>query len=164
MSATGIRPLDRQINVAMEWINDADREFGWDDGLKTYQAIAATLHALRDRLTVDEAADFAAQLPALLRGTFYEGYRPVTMPGKERDVQTFLEGIRVEFQQTPIVDAEMIARRVFAMLSRRVSAGEIREVRSMLPQSFQYLWPADTESSHPIPPEHIDKGEQPRAE
>lgn len=140
MSATGISVLDRQINVAMRWIIDVDEEFGWEDRLKSYQALAVVLRALRERLTVDESADFSAQLPILLRGAYYESYQPARMPVQGRDVQQFLERIRAEFQQTPVVDAEMIARRVFRVLSRRVSAGEIEDVRGMLPDSFQYLW------------------------
>jgi uncharacterized protein (DUF2267 family) len=33
------------------------------------------LHALRDRLTVEEASDLAAQLPMLIRGLYYETRR-----------------------------------------------------------------------------------------
>jgi uncharacterized protein (DUF2267 family) len=140
MSSTGIPSLDRQINVAMEWIADADQEFGWDDRTKTFRAIATTLHALRDRLILEEATDLAAQLPSVLRGVYFEGFRPDDLPVKDRDVQAFLDHIREEFKQTPIVDAEMIARCVFSMLVRHVSPGEIEDVRGMLPKDFQYLW------------------------
>ena len=34
------------------------------------------LQALRDRLTVDEAVEFAFQLPQLLRVIYYEGWTP----------------------------------------------------------------------------------------
>jgi len=36
-------------------------------------ALSAVLHALRDRLTVSEAAQLGAQLPMLVRGFYYEG-------------------------------------------------------------------------------------------
>ncbi len=140
MSATGIRSMDREVNVAMEWIVDADNELGWKDRQKTFQALRSTLHALRDRLTVEEAADLGAQLPTFLRGIYFEGFQPQKMPLKERDVEQFLDHIREEFKRTPIVDAEMIAKKVFNVLSKHVSGGEIEEVKGMLPKSFQYLW------------------------
>ena len=37
---------------------------------------------LRDRLTVEAAAHFAAQLPDLIRGIFYAGWDPGAVPEK----------------------------------------------------------------------------------
>jgi uncharacterized protein (DUF2267 family) len=136
--------MDREVNVAMEWIVDADNEIGWSDRQKTYQAMRSTLHALRDRLTLEEAADLGAQLPTFLRGVYFEGFQPNKLPNRVRDVQQFLDHIRDEFKQTPIVDAEMIAQKVFRVLSRHVSAGEIDDVRGMLPEDFQYLWEGES--------------------
>jgi uncharacterized protein (DUF2267 family) len=45
---------------------------------------------LRERLTVDEAAQLAAQLPELLRGVFYEGFDPTRQPEKIGDREEFL--------------------------------------------------------------------------
>jgi uncharacterized protein (DUF2267 family) len=136
--------MDREVNVAMEWIVDADNEIGWNDRQKTFQAIRSTLHALRDRLTLEEAADLGAQLPTFLRGVYFEGFQPNKMPRKDK-VEQFLDRIRHQFRQTPVVDAEMIAQKVFQMLSKHVSPGEIKDVRGMLPEDFQYLWDGQSE-------------------
>lgn len=56
------------------WIRDVMLELEWDDAPIAYHGLRAVLHALRDRLTIHEAADFASQLPMLLRGMFYEGW------------------------------------------------------------------------------------------
>ena len=42
----------------------------------------AWLHNLRDRLSVEVAAHFAAQLPELLRGVFFDGWNPGRVPQK----------------------------------------------------------------------------------
>ncbi|MFI8891646.1 DUF2267 domain-containing protein [Streptomyces paradoxus] len=34
------------------------------------------LHPLRDRLPVETAVQFGAQLPTLVRGVYYDGWRP----------------------------------------------------------------------------------------
>jgi uncharacterized protein (DUF2267 family) len=41
------------------------------------------LYSVRDRLTVEVAAHFAAQLPERLRGVFYDGWNPGRVPEKD---------------------------------------------------------------------------------
>jgi len=42
------------------------------DERRAYNALRAVLHALRDRLTTEEIAQFGAQLPTFVRGVYYE--------------------------------------------------------------------------------------------
>ena len=46
--------------------------------------------ALRDRLGAEEAAQFSAQMPLLIRGMFYEGWQPSQTPNHERDLARFI--------------------------------------------------------------------------
>lgn len=141
MSATGIKSMDREVEVAMKWLVDFDEEFAWKDRQKSFQAMRSALHALRDRLTPDEAADLASQLPTFIRGIYYEGYKPSRAPRKDHNEQEFLEHVRQEFKQQPTVDAERIVKCVFSVLARRVSPGEIDDVRQMFPHELRHLWP-----------------------
>jgi len=58
------------------------------------------LHATRDRLPVEEVAQLGAQLPMLLRGSYYEGWVPARAPLKERRREQFLA--RIEEELRPI--------------------------------------------------------------
>ncbi|HEY7713558.1 MAG TPA: DUF2267 domain-containing protein, partial [Candidatus Binatia bacterium] len=50
------------------WLNDIMTELDWhDQPHKAYLALRTVLHALRDRLTVEEAVQLGAQLPMLVR-------------------------------------------------------------------------------------------------
>jgi uncharacterized protein (DUF2267 family) len=77
-----ITALARSMHTTTVWIDDIAREFGTDDRNFVYRVTRAWLHTVRDRLAVQEAADFAAQLPEHLRGVFYEGWRPSHVPVK----------------------------------------------------------------------------------
>ncbi|WP_197320144.1 DUF2267 domain-containing protein [Saccharomonospora sp. NB11] len=73
-------PFTRAQNTAHEWLAGIGEALGTRDRRYTYRVLRAWLHALRDRLTVEGAAHFAAQLPELLRGTFYDGWKPSKVP------------------------------------------------------------------------------------
>jgi hypothetical protein len=60
-----------------------------NDQHQAYSALRAVLHAVRDRITVDEAAHLGAQLPLLIRGIYCEGWHPAATPRKERHCQQF---------------------------------------------------------------------------
>ena len=63
MPASGLASFDRTVQKTNAWIKDVMRTLGWKDREKAYKALKATLHALRDRLTIEEAAELAAQFP-----------------------------------------------------------------------------------------------------
>ncbi len=73
-------PLARAQNTAHEWLAAIGEALGTHDRRYTYRVLRAWLHTLRDRLTVEGAAHFGAQLPELLRGTFYDGWVPSKVP------------------------------------------------------------------------------------
>ncbi len=73
---TGLEVFDSTVQKTNIWLNDILEELHWEDRNKAYMALRTTLHALRDRLTLEEVAQFSAQLPMLIRGIYYEGWDP----------------------------------------------------------------------------------------
>ena len=141
MSATGLDAFDTSVQTTDIWLRDLMAELGWEDRHKAYHAMRVVLHALRDRLPVDEAVQLAAQLPMLVRGFYYEGWRPHGKPVKERSRDEFLAHVTDGFLFDPEADSERIARAVFTVLARHVSGGEIEDVKSTLPAGVRRLWP-----------------------
>jgi len=145
MAATGLAVFDTTLQKTHAWLGEVMQELGTDDRHKAYLALRAVLHALRDRLTVEEVAQLGAQLPMLIRGFYYEGWDPTGKPLKERHKEEFLRHIYRYFKTTrygePDVDPEQVARAVFRVLARRVSEGEIEDVVRILPRELRELWP-----------------------
>ena len=140
MSGTGLDVFDTTVQKTNNWLNELMQVLSWPDKHKVYLALRATLHALRDRLTVEEAAHLGAQLPMLVRGFYYEGWDPTGKPLKERQREEFLTRIEHQFNNGE-VDSERVARAVFRVLATRVSAGEIEDVKHILPAEVRDLWP-----------------------
>ena len=146
MSATGLEVFDTTVQKTNIWLNDLMEILGWDSKQKAYLALRVVLHALRDRLTVEEVAQFSAQLPMLIRGFFYEGWDPTGKPLRERHKEQFLARIRQEVREDSRIDAEHVARAVFAVLAKRITEGEIEDIEHVLPADIRELWPLAAES------------------
>jgi uncharacterized protein (DUF2267 family) len=137
---TGLEVFDTTVHKTNVWLNDVMQELGWYDRHKAYMALRTTLQALRDRLTVEEAAQFAAQLPMLIRGVYYEGWDPTGKPIKVRHKAAFLTPIREHFAHDDTVEPEEVARAVFRVISHHISAGEIADIRHLFPRELADLW------------------------
>jgi len=94
MSMTGLEVFDTTVQKTNLWLKDIMQALGWADRHKAYVALRTILHALRDRLTLEEAVQFGAQLPMLIRGLYYEGWTPTSKPDKVRHKAEFLAPIR----------------------------------------------------------------------
>ncbi|PAY15664.1 hypothetical protein CKO51_30725 [Rhodopirellula sp. SM50] len=133
--------LASTVQKTKQWIKELMQELQWDDAQKTYHGLSVVLHALRDRLTVHETADLASELPMLLRGMFYEGWQPDQVPVKDRSKQAFLSHVFEAFRHDPVVDAERLTHAVLKVLSVHVSAGEMDDIRAIIPDSLHDLFP-----------------------
>jgi uncharacterized protein (DUF2267 family) len=61
------------VQKTHESVLAVQKELVWIDERRAYHALRAVLHALRDRLTLEETAQFGAQLLTFVRGVYYEG-------------------------------------------------------------------------------------------
>jgi uncharacterized protein (DUF2267 family) len=145
MSQTGLTAFDHTLQATIVLLNELAERLGWPDRQRHYHALRAILHALRDRLPVDQVAALGAQLPLLVRGVYYEGWRPAGKPVREHK-EEFLAHIRNEFPGDPDHDPEAVARAVFTVLVKHVSAGEIKHVLGVLPPDLRALWSEECRS------------------
>jgi uncharacterized protein (DUF2267 family) len=103
------------------------------------EAAAAVLRALRDRLTVDEAAQASAQLPRELKRLWAGGHRPSIRPVKLRR-REFLDRVRVDAGLKSLGQAERVTDAVFAGLKEQLSPGEAEDIVAQLPRDLKSQW------------------------
>jgi uncharacterized protein (DUF2267 family) len=133
--------FETTVHKSNRWLSELMQLMGSNDRHRAYLALRAVLHALRDRLTVEEVAELGAQLPMLIRGFYYEGWDPSGKPLRLRHKEEFLNRIEQEFSGDNRIGAEGAARAVFSLLAKRVSEGEIKDVKQALPAEIRDLWP-----------------------
>ena len=135
--------LDKSVQKTNIWLRDVNYELGWFTFQRGYLSLRTVLHALRDRLTLQEVAQLGAQLPIFIRGIYYEGWNPAKTPVKSRGKEVFLREVRAQFANTrnPDVDAEHVTRAIFRVLCKHVSKGELEQVKAILPRELREFWP-----------------------
>lgn len=95
---------------------------------------------LRDRLTVDESAHLAAQLPLLIRGVYYDGWRPSTVPVKA-DREEFLDRVSRELAFELQESEEDLVKKVLRALRKHIADGEWEDVKSTMPKDLTSILP-----------------------
>ncbi|MHC5053278.1 MAG: DUF2267 domain-containing protein [Planctomycetota bacterium] len=137
----GVENFESTIQKTRGWLWDVMRELGVENERQAFAAVKAVLHVLRDRLTVEESAQLAAQLPMLLRGLYYEGWRPARAPEKIRHIGAFVERVRENLRAHPEIDPEKALHAVFKVLSTKVSEGELKDIRHNLSRELEEILP-----------------------
>jgi uncharacterized protein (DUF2267 family) len=139
MPATGLDTFDETLQKTNALLKDIETRRDWIGHRNfSYAALRAVLHTLRDRLTVDETADFAAQLPMLVRGLYYEGWNPSRVPVK-LDAEEFMAEVRAKFRFDIEGDVEDLVSDVLQSLRKYVTEDELDDVFSLLPKKLSSL-------------------------
>lgn len=142
MAQTGNKALDHSPEVVAQWLNEIRDDLDWaDKDGRAYLLLRTVLHTVRDWLSVDEAADLAAQLPVLLRGIYYEGWNPSATPVYPRGKDEFVDRVRNAFSNDPLDDPERGITAVLKLLDNQATNGEIRQVRNSMRKQIRELWP-----------------------
>lgn len=121
-----------------EMFKELETYLGISERRRSYHIFRVVLHAIRDRLPVNEAADLAAQLPLILKGVFYDGWVPAHMPEKMRKDE-FLARISSEINLGSSFSAEDVLQIVIAVLKNHISEGEFDDIKAIWPKELREI-------------------------
>jgi len=130
--------FDKALAKTRQWLKEIEEELGMTNPTAAYRALRAVLHTVRDRLPVEECAEFSAQLPTLIMGMYYTGWTPVGKPEKLRNMEDFL--YKVGEQLPSGMDPLRVTRGVIRVLERHVTPGELKDVRRNFPEKLREVW------------------------
>lgn len=141
MSDTQVTALDHSVQQINIWLKTLGEELHWEDRHDAYRALRAVLHALRDRLTAEQAVHLGAQLPTIVRGLYYEGWRLSANPDSERQPGDFAARVAAELPPSMGHDALRVTKSVFSLLAKELDPGETAKIIATLPAPLRGLWP-----------------------
>ena len=132
--------IDRSVEKTNVWLRDLCEELQSDDRQYAYHVLRGFLHALRDRIPIDESAQLAAQLPVLIRGIYYEGWVPSHTPQTYHALGAFLDRVAAEAGLAGETQASFAASAAARVLRAHVSSGELEDVISVLPPPVREIF------------------------
>ncbi|MGW1738707.1 DUF2267 domain-containing protein [Nocardia sp. NPDC001965] len=152
-------PLAAAVRTARAWLDAVADSLGTEDRQFAFRVLRAWMHVVRDRIGVSNSAHVAAQLPEMLRGVWYEGWVPATVPvhhGVAAFVEQFAEQARVDRDEVV-----PLAGKITGALDQLFAPGQLNSVFAVLPAPLGIaLWgdfveadpgAAHTSRRHPEP-------------
>ena len=140
MAATGLEVFDKTLQTTHIWLDEIIEDLA-TDRQTAWHVLGAVIHSLRDRLPVEVSAHLSAELPLLVRGSYFEGWRPGRENLKLRSLAEFLERVSDGLADTRPIGSVDASRSVFAVLGRHLDHGQIEKIRHALPEDIRALWP-----------------------
>jgi uncharacterized protein (DUF2267 family) len=141
MSATGLDVFDKTLQTTNTWLNEICQLIGPDRQI-AWHVLGAVLRTLRDRLPLGLGAHLGAELPLLVRGVYYDQWRPAAEPLKIHTAEDFLDHIAKDLSGIRPVNVNKATGAVFRVLNHHVNPDQIEKVREALPRDIRDLWPA----------------------
>ena len=141
MAANGLDVFDRTLQITHIWLDEiiedlhTDRQTAW-------RVLGAVLRALRDRLPPGLSAHVAAELPLLVRGAYFDQWRPGEETLKLRTLAEFLERVSQGLEHGKPIGSLDATRTVFGVLGRHLDKGQIDKVGNALPAEVRAFWPS----------------------
>ncbi len=135
-----IEAFESTLQASHAWINEYGAKLGQAHPPLAFRCLRAALHVIRDRLPVAEAAALAAQLPMLLRGAYYEGWRPMHKAPRIHDANEVYQAVSNELGDGLGARPHDVMRALFVVLEDHVAPGEIKKLRGILPQPLREMW------------------------
>jgi uncharacterized protein (DUF2267 family) len=140
MATTGLEVFDKTLHTTNQWLDEICAEIGPDKHL-AWHVLGAVLRSIRDELLIGQSAHLAAQLPLLIRGAYFDQYRPAAQPVAERSQEDFIARIREELAGCRPVRPDLAATAVMRTLNRHITEGQVKKARDALPKGIRALWP-----------------------
>ncbi|MEV1290210.1 DUF2267 domain-containing protein [Micromonospora sp. NPDC049679] len=143
MTSAQVNALDSSVEKTNKVLKDIEQAYGWPKERRnqSYLAMRAVLHCLRDRLPVGEAVHLAAQLPLVIRGVYYDGWEPESVP-KKMGRSEFLARVRSDFRFEIDGGIERLVQTVLTALRPYITDGEWDDVKSTMPKELMSMMPA----------------------
>ncbi|MFD0788137.1 DUF2267 domain-containing protein [Micromonospora azadirachtae] len=142
MAEQFISAIESSLDKTNLILKDIENAYGWskEQRNQSYAALRTVLHLLRDRMPVQESVEFSQQLPVVVRGIYFDGWKPSDVPVK-LNREDFLYEVRQGFPYDVEGGTERVVQVVLDTLRRHVTQGEWEDVKETMPRDLARMMP-----------------------
>lgn len=140
MSTTILPLFDKSLQTTAIWLEEIQSDIGPDRAF-AWRVLSVVLQNLRDHLPLELAAHLGAQLPVVIRGSFYDQFDPTVLPKQAHGADEFLQSVADGLKDSRGVDPRDAVQAVFGVLDRHLSRGQIDKVVRSSPRGIRAMWP-----------------------
>lgn len=136
--------LEEPVIKTRTWFKEIEEMLNLQSEEDAKAMLLAVLHTLRDHMMIHEAVHLGAQLPVLIRGYYYEGWKPREKPERVKDLAQFMEDVALKIGTARLSkgpDAGKITEELFKYLGKKITPGEINDIKAGLIKEIADLLP-----------------------
>jgi uncharacterized protein (DUF2267 family) len=127
--------FDTAVQKGNIWLKDIESAGKLRSRFQAYAALRSVLHALRDCLPPAEAVKFSAQMPLLVKGVFFDGWKVAPKPARMTRAE-FHAHIRRGLKEETGVEPATALKAVLDALCRHISPTVLDTIEPVLPREI----------------------------
>ena len=134
-----VKGIQRSLEETYEWVKVLMQDYEFSNENKAFVLLRATLKAIRDRITPNEAVQLGTQLPVLLRGFYYEGWNYREGADTVKDAYDFLSLVRAHLGGHDDINLEEAVPAAMKLIFDMIDQNEAVQVKQNLPKDIQEM-------------------------
>jgi uncharacterized protein (DUF2267 family) len=128
--------FDIAVQKSNVWLKDIELAGRLRSRFQAYTALRTVLHALRDCLPAPEAVKFSAQMPLLMKGVFFDGWKMSPKPLRLTQ-EGFYAYIRKGLREQPGLEPQSALKAVLAGLYAHIDPPVVDALQLVLPREVR---------------------------
>ncbi len=120
LSRKTVPDIETARSEGYRWLDEVCEALGTSDRNYALLALRAVLHALRDRLTLEQSAHFSGHLPVLLGGIYFDDWNPNARPTRDRTAGEFAQRVSRSLPDFSEREASRIVAAIFDVFQRNL--------------------------------------------
>lgn len=136
-----IKSVQKTLQTSSRYLKLLMESGEFKNNNEAFVVLKASLKALRDRVEPHEAIHLGSQLPALLRGFYFEGWSNNPHQSRSRNEAQFLEEVKTYLNGYDDIDLMKAVPVTMKVILDMIDQGEAVQVLHNIPKEIRNLCP-----------------------